>query len=33
MAAMNIHENTGDNVPPATIRLLVCKMLEEVRIK
>ncbi len=31
MAAMNIQENTGDNVPPATLRLLVCKMMEEVK--
>ena len=30
MAAMNIHESTGDNVPQSTLRLLVCKMLEEV---
>lgn len=30
LAAVNIRENTGDNVPEATIKLLVCKMLEEV---
>ena len=29
-AATNIRENTGDDVPEATLRLLVCKMLEEV---
>ena len=30
-AAANIRENTGDTVPEATLRLLVNKMLEEVR--
>ena len=30
-AAANIKENTGDTVPEATLRLLVNKMLEEVR--
>ena len=29
-AALNIRENTQDTVPDATLRLLVCKMLEEV---
>lgn len=31
LAATNIHENTGDSVPEATLKLLVCKMMEEVR--
>ena len=31
LAANNIRENTGDNVPDSTLKLLVCKMLEEVR--
>jgi len=30
LAAANIHENTGDNVPESTLKLLVCKMMEEV---
>ncbi len=29
-AASNVRDNTGDSVPEATIRLLVCKMIEEV---
>ena len=29
-AAANIRDNTGDSVPEATLKLLVCKMLEEV---
>lgn len=29
VAAGNVHDNTGDSVPPSTLRLLVCKMLEE----
>ena len=29
-AASNVRDNTGDSVPDATIRLLVCKMIEEV---
>ena len=30
MAASNVHSNTGDSVPDPTLKLLVCKMLEEV---
>ena len=30
LAASNIRENTGDSVPEATLKLLVCKMMEEV---
>ena len=30
LAASNIRENTGDNVPEATLKMLVCKMMEEV---
>lgn len=29
-AAQNIRENTGDNVPDATLKLLVCRMIAEV---
>jgi len=29
-AAANIHDNTGDTVPDDTLKLLVCKMMEEV---
>ncbi len=31
VAAQNIRENTGDNVPDATLKLLVVRLLEEVR--
>ena len=31
MAASNIRENTGDTVPQSTLRLLIIKMIEEVR--
>lgn len=33
MAVRNIGENTGDTVPPSTLRLLIMKMIEEVRYK
>ena len=31
MAATNIRENTGDTVPQSTLKLLIMKMIEEVR--
>ena len=30
IAATNINENTGDHIPDSTLKLLVCKMLDEV---
>ena len=32
MAAANIRENTGDTVPVSTLRLLIMKMIEEVKL-